>query len=134
MAIQYGTALRNARLAADEVTIGTGPRLKLYTGGQPANCAAAASGTLLYTLTCPSDWQAAPSSGVADLSGGPWTGVSVTTGTIAHFRLYDSTETTCHIQGSVGTSGADLNLDSVTVSAVGQGISIAQFQRTTGNP
>jgi len=132
MSIQYSTALRNARLAADETTLGTAPKLRLYSGSPPANCAAAASGTLLATLTCPSDWQAAAASGAADLANGPWTGAATTGGNIGHFRLLDSSETTVHMQGTVGTSGADLILDSVAVSAA-QGISISQFLRTTGN-
>jgi hypothetical protein len=132
MAAQYSTTLRNGRLASDEVILGTAPKLRLYSGSPPASCAAAATGTLLATLTCPSDWQAAPSSGAADLANGPWTGSATTGGTIGHFRVLDSTETTVHIQGTVGTSGADLILDSVTVAAA-QGISISQFLRTTGN-
>ena len=61
MAIQLSTTVRDARLAAYEATIGTAPLLRMYSGAAPANCAAAATGTLLVEITLPSDWLTAPS-------------------------------------------------------------------------
>src|SRR5579883_1766473 len=109
MAIQLSTAARNARLDSIESTAGTGALLKIYTGSQPANCATAASGTLLCTITLPSDWMANASGGSKAMSG-TWSG------TAGYFRIYDSTGTTCHIQGSVGTSGTDMTTSSTTVT------------------
>lgn len=63
MALQYSTAVRNARLDVVESTIGTSAVLKIRTGAAPANCAAADSGTVLATCTLPSDWMAAASGG-----------------------------------------------------------------------
>src|SRR5678815_2786518 len=101
MAVQLSTTARNNRLDTIETTIGTAPLLYLRTGAQPANCAAADSGSLLATLTLPSDWLAAASSGSKAIAGGPWAGTGSGAGTAAHFRIKDSTATTCHIQGSV---------------------------------
>ena len=55
MAVQFSTAVRNAWLDTTESTIGTSPKLQIRTGAQPANCAAAATGTLLAEITCPAD-------------------------------------------------------------------------------
>lgn len=132
MSVQLSTTVRNARLDAIESTIGTAPILKIRSGAAPANCAAADTGTVLATMTLPSDWLAAAASGAKALSG-TWQDTSAdATGTAAHFRIYDSGGTTCHVQGSVGTSGADLNLDSTSITA-GQSVTITSFTLTDGN-
>ena len=56
MALQYGITVKNARLDAIETTIGTSPILKIRSGSVPATPATADSGTVLATLTLPSDW------------------------------------------------------------------------------
>lgn len=61
MAVQLSTSVRNAMLDAIESTVGTAPILKIRSGAQPANCAAADSGTVGATMTLPSDWLAAAS-------------------------------------------------------------------------
>lgn len=134
MAVQLSTTVRNARLDVIESTISTAAVLRIYTGAQPANCAAANSGTLLAEMTLPSDWMAAASSGSKALSG-TWSDSSANgTGTAAHFRIYESTATTCHIQGSVTVTGGggDLTLDNASI-ATGQAVSITSFTLTDGN-
>lgn len=130
MAVQMSVAVRNARVNAIEATIGTSPKLQLRTGSQPANCAAADTGTLVAELTLPSDWENAGSSG-AVTKNGSWTGVCSTPGTVAHFRLKDSGGT-CHFQGSSGFLSGDLSLDDNTLD-LGQNISIDTFTITDGN-
>lgn len=134
MAVQLSTTVRNARLDVIESTISTAAVLRIYTGAQPANCAAANSGTLLAEMTLPSDWLAAASSGSKALSG-TWSDSSANgTGTAAHFRIYESSVTTCHIQGSVTATGGggDLTLDNTSI-ATGQAVSITSFTLTDGN-
>lgn len=129
--MQYSDAIRNARLAADETTVGTGPVLQLRTGAAPANCAAARTGTIIARLVLPSDWQAAPSGGAAAKSG-TWEDLSAdNSGTPAHFSLMDSGETTCHMQGTVGQGTGELQLNNTTVVA-GQTITITSWVRTAG--
>ena len=70
MALQLSAAVRNAMLDAIETTIGTSAVLKIRTGAAPASVATADSGTVLATLTLPSDWMAAASSGSKAKSGG----------------------------------------------------------------
>lgn len=100
MTIQLSTDVRDARLDAIETEIGAAAVLKIFGGAAiPANCAAADSGTVLADLTLPSDYMAAASSG-SKAKSGTWQDASAdATGKPNHFRVYDSGETTCHMQG-----------------------------------
>ena len=132
MAIQLSTAVRNARLDAIETTIGTSAVLKIRTGAPPADVATADSGTVLASITCPSDWAAAASSG-AKAKSGTWQDTSAdATGTAAHFRLYASDGTTAHMQGTVGLGSGDLSLDNTSIAS-GQVVTISTFTLTDAN-
>jgi hypothetical protein len=134
MALQYSVSVRNARLDVVESTIGTSAILKIRTGSAPADCATADSGTVLATVTLPSDWMAAASGGTKALSG-TWQDTSAdATGTAAHFRVYDSGGTTCHIQGTVTASGGggDMTVDSTSFTS-GQQFTVSTFTLTAGN-
>jgi hypothetical protein len=124
MAIQFSTTVRNAMLDAVETAIGTAPLLQLWSGAQPANCAAADAGTKLVEMILPSDWMAAASSG-SKAKSGSYSAVAVAgSPTVAvHFRIKESTGTTCHWQGSVGIGTGDLQLDNTSI-ATGQTVSI----------
>lgn len=97
---QYSVAVNNARLDAIETTIGTAPILKFYTGAMPATPATASSGTLLDSQALPSDWMGAASAAIKSKAG-TWTGAFGAAGTVGYWRLYDSGDTTCHMQGLV---------------------------------
>lgn len=132
MALQYSVTVRNAKLDAVETAIGASAVLKIRTGSVPANCAAADSGTVLATINLPSDWMAAASGGTKDKSG-TWTDASAdNTGTAGHFRLYASDGTTCHAQGTVGTSATDMIVDSTSFTS-GQSFTVTAFTLTAGN-
>lgn len=133
MAIQLSVAVRNARLDAIESTVGITAKLAFYTGAQPANCATAATGTLLATLTLPSDWMSAAASGSKSLLG-TWTGTGAAAGTAGYFRILDNPGTTAHMQGSVTATGGggDLTLDNTSI-AVSQTINITSFTLTDAN-
>lgn len=132
MTIQLSTTVRNARLDVIESTIGTSPIMRILSGTPPADCAAAQSGTLLAELTLPSDWMAAASSGSKTKSGTWQDAAADAGGTAGYFRIYNSGGTTCHIQGTVGTSGTDMIVDS-TSFALGQPFTITAFTLTDGN-
>ena len=134
MALQLSITVRNALLDAIESTIGTSAILRIRTGAAPANCAAADSGTVLATLTLPSDWMAAASAG-SKAKSGTWEDTSAdNTGTAAHFRVYDSGGTTCHIQGTVTATGGggDMTVSSTSFTA-GQTFTVTTFTLTGGN-
>lgn len=130
MALQFSATVRNAMLDAIESTISTTPTLEIRTGAAPENCAAADSGTVLATLTLPSDWMAAASGGSKALAG-TWEDASAdASGIAAHFRIKQGG--TCHLQGTVAESGGDMNLDNTDIAA-GQAISITGFTLTAPN-
>jgi len=132
MALQYSVTVRNAKLDAVETAIGVSAVLRIRSGTPPASCASADQGTVLASITLPSDWMAAASGGTKDKSG-TWTDSSAdATGTAGHFRLYASDGTTCHAQGTVGTSGADMIVDN-TSFATGQSFTVTTFTLTAGN-
>ncbi len=134
MAVQLSVAVRNARLDAIETAIGASAVLKIRTGAAPANCGTADSGTVLATLSLPSDWMAGASNGSKALSG-TWEDTSAdNAGTAGHFRLYASDGTTCHMQGTITATGGggDMTLDNVVLAA-GQAFSITAFTLTDAN-
>lgn len=131
MAFQFSTAARNAALDAIETAIGVSPTLEIRSGAAPANCAAAATGTVLATLNLPSDWLAAAASGQKTLLG-TWQDLSAdATGTAGHFRI--NAGATCHVQGSVtlGGGGGDMTLDNLSITA-GQQVNVTGFTLTAG--
>lgn len=93
--------------------------MKIYTGSQPS-LNGAVTGTLLATLTFSAT--AFPS---ASASGGTVTatanaitnGTAGNSGTAGYFALVKSDNSTVVATGSVGTSGADLNFDSLVIAS-----------------
>ena len=131
--MQASVAVRNARLDADETTIGTAPLLRLYTGSAPANCAAAATGTLLCEMTLPTDYMAAASGGSKALSG-TWSDTGVAAGDAGYWRVYDSAGSTCHLQGACSATGGggELALNNISI-AIGQTVTVLTFTVTAGD-
>lgn len=134
MALQYSTTVRNAQLDAFETAIGVSAVLKIRTGAPPANCATADSGTVLATLSLPSDWMAAASSG-SKAKSGTWEDTSAdATGTAGHFRIYASDGTTVHAQGTITATGGggDMTLDNTSITS-GQNVTVTSFTISAGN-
>jgi hypothetical protein len=134
MAIQLSVAVRNARLDAIETTIGTSAVMRIFTGAQPANCAAADSGTLLAELSLPSDWLAAAGSGQKAKSGTWEDLLANNSGNAGHFRIYDSGVAACHKQGSITATGGggDMEVNNI-VFAAGQPFTVTAYTLTDGN-
>lgn len=133
MALQFSEAVRNARLDVIESTIGTDAVIKIFDGSIPANCGTADAGTVLATLTLPTDWMAAASSGAKAKSGTWADSAADATGTADYFRLYASDGTTCHAQGTVTATGGggDLTVQNINF-ATGQAFTITAFTLTEG--
>lgn len=131
MAFQFSTAARNGAADAIETAIGTAPTLEIRTGAAPANCAAADSGTVLATMTLPSDWLAGASSGAKALSG-TWQDLTAdAAGTAGHFRVKQGA--TCHIQGAITATGGggDMTIDNTSIAS-GQRVDVTAFTITVG--
>lgn len=135
MAFQFSSALRNNQASQIQSTVAaagsTNMTLVIYSGAEPANCAAAAPTGVLVTIVLPATFLTS-SGGVTSLSG-TWSATASGTGTAASFRIYDMAGTpVCHVQGNVGTSGTDLVINNTSIAA-GQTVSITSFGVTIGN-
>ena len=134
MAIQLSVTARNNRLDSIETTVGVSALMRILSGSPPVNCGTADSGTILATINLPSDWMAAAASG-SKAKSGTWQDLSADiTGTAGYFRLYDSTGTTCHMQGTVTASGGggDMIVSSTSFTA-GQSFTVNTFTLTDSN-
>ena len=126
MAFQYGATLRNNRVAQIQTTVSTSGVLKIFSGAEPANCAASDPTGLLATITLPSTFLTS-SAGVTTIAG-TWSTTASATGTAATFRIYDGSAV-CHVQGNTTT---DLVLNNTSITS-GQTVSVTSFSVTAGN-
>ncbi len=131
MTLQYSVAVNNARLDALESAAGASAKLRFYTGSIPANCAAAATGTLLVDVSLPADWMSDAAAGVVAKIG-TWSGAGVAAGVAGYFRITDTAGTTAHIQGTCGIGTGDMQLDNTDI-AVSQVVTVTSFQITAAN-
>lgn len=133
MTVSLATAVRNARLDAITTYAGTSAIVRIYDGTPPASAnAALSSNTLLATLTCSSSLAPSASGGVLTLSTITQDSAADATGTASFYRWLKSDATTVIKQGSVGTSGADLNLNTVSI-VIGGPVSVTSWTVTDGN-
>ena len=130
MSLQFSVTARTD-FASQLVTLLAGGSIKLFSGAEPANCAASDPSGLLASGTLPTPALTA-SSGATALTGS-WSLTGSASGTAASFRAYDSGGT-CHIQGAVTAAGGggDLTVDNVVVAS-GQTINVLTFAITFGN-
>lgn len=134
MTLKLSAAVRNAMLDAIETAVGINAVLKIRSGTVPADVATSDAGTVLATLTLPSDWMAAASGG-AKAKAGTWEDASAdATGTAAHWRLYASDGTTAHAQGTVTATGGggDMEVNNTSLAS-GQPFTVTGFTLTAGN-
>lgn len=119
MALTISSTARSAACDAvvDLVDAGSGAgKLRIYDGTRPAGPGTAVSTqTLLAEVTLSDPAFGAASSGVAALSGTPLSVTGAAAGTASWFRVVDSNNV-AYVDGSVGTSSADLILTTTTIS------------------
>jgi hypothetical protein len=119
MATTITTAAADAMSAALNTYINSGGAAKIIIkdGTPPANADAAATGTTLATFTC-SNPAFTSSGGVLTLDVTPALTVAASaTGTATYFRIMLNNGTTTVLQGSVGTSGQQLNLNTTSITS-----------------
>ena len=120
--LKYSNGTRNAQQQGLITYAGSGAKINIYDGTQPANANTAVSTqTLLVTLNISGSF-GTDSNGTLTLSS-VTNGTAVATGTASWFRITQSNGTTVVMDGSVGTSNADMVLDSTSISS-GQTVSI----------
>jgi len=120
--LKYSNGTRDAQQTGLITYAGSGSIIRLYDGTQPTNANTAISTqTLLVSLTISGAF-GTDSNGTITL-GTVSNGTAVASSTATFFRIVKSDGTTVVMDGSVGTSGADLNLNTTTISS-GQVVSI----------
>ncbi len=143
MSRKFSTGLRNGLLGGttddcfqELMALGF---LDLYSGGQPADADTTESGTKLVAITVASgatglSWADAVA-GVCAKAAEVWSGVGLAVSRVGWFRFYAAAHTTgasttaVRFDGSVGTSGAQLNMSSTTI-AVGATTTVDTFTVT----
>jgi hypothetical protein len=127
MAANPMVSMLSARAALDALLAklnvgGTAGHIKIFTGAMPATCETADSGTNLATLTLSTTAFPAStdpgSTGLATATANAITSDTnaANTGTAGYFRAYDSAGV-CIVQGTVGTSAADMILNTTSIVA-----------------
>ena len=132
MALGYIVALRDAQVQEVQVQVdqdvGAG-NLLILDGARPATGGAKTTQLAILVLTDPF----APAAVAAVLTADPIADdTSTVAGTATWFRLEDNSGDAI-VDGDVGTSGSDLNLNSVAITAGGT-VSVTSFVITAGNP
>lgn len=128
--ITNAAAIAACNAIVDLLDAGAGAgKLNIYSGSVPADADAANGGTLLaqLTLSDPAFGNAADNTGKATATAATITDDSSAdaTGTASFFRATDS-DNNVVIQGTVGTSAADLVLDNTSINA-GQTVSVTSW-------
>ena len=130
--LKYAVALKDARLDAITTQISTSGLLRIYSGTQPTNPDTALSGnTKLAELALSSTFAAGSSSGVLTANTITSETSADNTGTATFFSLTTSGGTRI-VDGSVGTSGADMTLNTTSIVA-GAAVSCSSLTITAGN-
>jgi hypothetical protein len=124
-----------AALNAATALVTASATLNIYSGAQPATTLTSRSGTLLSDgCTFPSTPFGAASSGTSDGNATSAAGTigsdtnAAATGTAGYFDIA-TTAPVVIFQGNVGTSGADLNLNTTSITA-GDTVAITSFKIT----
>ncbi len=132
MALSLTTTIRNNML--DQITsgVGTSGLIRIYDSTVPANVGTALGAqVLLAELACSATFAAGASGGVLTLNSITSDTSANATGTATFFRITTSGGT-AQVQGTVGTSGSDLNLNTTSIVS-GATVAISSFTITAGN-
>jgi hypothetical protein len=129
MALAFSSAVRNGMLDQITSAVGASGFLRIYSGSRPAT--GGATTTLLAELTCNATFAPAASGGVLTLNAITQDSSANATGTATWFRIVTSGGTHV-IDGDVGTSGSDLNLNTTSL-VTGAAVSVTSFTITAGN-
>lgn len=129
MTLKLNATLRNTMLDAITTRAGGSAKLKIFSGTQPAT--GGAETTKLAELTCHATFAAGASGGVLTLNAITADSSADATGTASWFRI-ESSGGSHVLDGTVGTSGADMNLSTTSIVAGAQ-VSITAASITIGN-
>ena len=112
--LKYSNGTRDAQQQGLITYAGTNALIEIYAGTQPANANTAISGqTLLVTLPVSGSF-GTDSNGTITL-GSVTSGTAVATGTAQFFRIFKSDNSTVIMDGTVGLTGCDMNLNNTSI-------------------
>ena len=122
---QISYAAANAEADALAPLMNSG-KFRIYSGAVPVRADdSIGAAVLLAELTMNAAAFGAASNGV--ITAGAITGTSaIADGIASFFRIWDAAGTTCYLQGLMGTTGCDLNFNSVDISS-GAAVNVASF-------
>lgn len=123
MAIVATTALRNAWMDAITTAIDAG------AGAGVLEIGTTGMASVLATITFSDPCAAGASGGVWTMSGAPKSVAASATGTASEARIRDSASNNVLTGLTVGTSGSNINLDSVSITS-GQTVNITSLTLT----
>ena len=121
--LKYSNGTRNAQQEGLITYAGSNAIIRIYAGTQPANANTAISTqTLLAALTITGSF-GTDSNGTLTISSVAST-TSVASGTASFFRIVKSDGTTVVMDGSIGTSDADMVVNTTTITS-GENVQIS---------
>jgi len=129
--LEYSNGTRNSQNQGLIAYAGTGAIFSLYTGTQPANANTAITSQVLLVSMVIVGVFGTDVNGTLTL-GAVTAGTAANSGTATWFRIFKSDNTTVVMDGSVGLTGADLNLNSVSITAL-QTVGISSGTIIRGN-
>lgn len=133
MALSLSSTLRSAQMDAITTAVGASGFIDIYSGTPPANVGTALAGnTLLAHLPCSATFAPGAASGVLTVNAITQDASADATGTATFFRATTSGGAAV-VQGTVGTSGADLNMNTTSIVSGGP-VAITSCVWTAGNP
>jgi hypothetical protein len=132
MTVQNDTTLRNGYGSTWQSNVGASPKIRIYSGAPPTNCAAAASGTLLAEFALGATPWSTPASGAFSLViGGGISTTGLATNTAGHYRIVNNAGSLCLEQGTVTATGGggDATIDNTSI-VTGQQVNITGWSKT----
>ena len=113
--LKYSNGTRNAQQQGLITYAGSGCLINIYSGTQPANANTAISTQTLLVSLPVSGVFGTDSNGTITLSA-VTSASAVASGTASFFRIFKSNGTTVVMDGSVGTSSADMILNTTAIA------------------
>jgi hypothetical protein len=133
--LKYSPTLKNAQQDAITATLGANAVLEIYSGSKPAGpTTAIGAQVLLASLACNATFAPGSSNGVLTLNSiANGTGTAgAAGGTVATWFRLKTSGGTAHVDGTVGISGCDLNINNTNI-ATGQTVSVTGFTLANAN-
>ena len=113
--LKYSNGTRHAQNEGLITYAGSGAIINIYQGTAPTNANTAITTQTLLVSCVLAGAFGTDTDGTLTL-GTVNNGTAVATGTASFFRIFKSDGTTVVMDGSVGTTGADMNLDTTTIN------------------